>query len=72
MASITNIELAECLESLARKLRNGCGNHGCVIFDPPGMGTNSNCTCRPSVFAMFLRQLSLQVDELGKGMQWHR
>ena len=24
---------------------DGCGNHGCIIHKPVGMGTNSTCTC---------------------------
>ena len=23
----------------------GCGNHGCIIKQPVGLGTNSSCTC---------------------------
>ncbi len=23
----------------------GCGNHGCIIEEPKGMGTNSICKC---------------------------
>jgi len=25
----------------------GCGNHGCVVAKPKGMGTNGPCRCLP-------------------------
>ena len=39
-------KLAESLDAVTRQLRNGCGNHGCVINPPKGVGTNAICRCR--------------------------
>ena len=35
------------VKDLARQLKNGCGNSGCVIKQPVGMHTNGPCRCRP-------------------------
>lgn len=38
-------KLVEAVE----KFMNGCGNHGCKVKVPVGMGTNGPCTCRDRV-----------------------
>ena len=55
-------DLRKSLDRLALKAKFGCGNHGCVILPPKGMGTNSSCTCSPRAFARSLRQLADAVD----------
>ena len=39
------------LESIYNWSTKGCGNHGCVINPPKGMGTNASCQCYPQAFA---------------------
>jgi len=41
------VELVERLQLIISKMLRGCGNHGCVIQSPQGMGTNGACRCRP-------------------------
>lgn len=55
-------DLRKSLDRLALKAKFGCGNHGCVVFQPKGMGTNSSCTCSPRSFARNLRQLADAID----------
>jgi len=52
------------LQGLADRLHGGCGNHGCVIRPPHGLGTNASCRCRPKDFARDLRQLAAALDTL--------
>ena len=40
-----NTELALSLESMARQMRFGCGNHGCRINPTKGQATNTICDC---------------------------
>ena len=63
---MTSIVLAEILESLARKLRHGCGNHGCEINPPKGMGTNCCCQCQPRRFSSDLLLLAVEVERQGR------
>jgi hypothetical protein len=45
--------------------RIGCGNHGCVIHAPVGMGTNSTCVCTPTAFQIQLQWLANEVNKTG-------
>jgi len=42
---VKNTELALSLESMAKQMRHGCGNHGCLINPPKGQATNMICDC---------------------------
>lgn len=57
------------IESLDSQLRYGCGNHGCRIKSPTGMGTNSLCQCTPYEIR---RQLLSLADQFSKqrGEKW--
>jgi hypothetical protein len=58
-------DLIHSLEMLLKQMKYGCGNHGCVIRPPKGMGTNSICRCYPSYVSHDLRELSnlvLRID----------
>lgn len=46
----------ELLELVGR-LTNGCGNHGCVIKQPDGVGTNGPCRCTVHTMAKTLIRL---------------
>jgi len=43
--------------------QNGCGNHGCRIKKPVGMGTNSTCSCNPDAFKTALWSMLLALDK---------
>lgn len=60
-------DLRESLTKLQMKLNHGCGNHGCCINDPKGMGTNASCTCSPEAIAKQLRRLS---EMVGTETEW--
>lgn len=64
----TPFTLADLINSVARlhnQLLHGCGNHGCVIKPPTGIGTNAICRCRPDQIARDLKKLSQAVDRVG-------
>lgn len=60
---MTPSEIADSLDQLSRKLRVGCGNHGCRISPPEGMGTNSICQCMPIKFAKEFLELATVCEE---------
>lgn len=61
----TREDLQESLNYLQLQLLHGCGNHGCVINQPKGLGTNSVCNCRPKVFVKTLLNLAMLTEEMG-------
>ena len=48
---------------LQRKLKYGCGNHGCLIHDPPGQGTNMICRCSPLAFSKWLLEIAAELED---------
>jgi hypothetical protein len=48
----------------------GCGNHGCRIDPPKGMGTNSTCQCTPHEFSETLLHLASEASKHGKYARW--
>ena len=67
---LTPAELADILECVVNHLRFGCGNHGCIINPPKGMGTNSTCQCRPALFRDALLNLASMCEETGR--EWRQ
>lgn len=59
-------DLSESVERLARRLKHGCGNHGCRINPPKGMGTNVVCNCSPREIAKLLLDLAVITEEMGR------
>lgn len=55
--------LIDVLEGLLRKLKFGCGNHGCLVSPPKGQGTNMGCTCKPRDFSRHLLNISMELAE---------
>lgn len=60
------LELQEDVENLARRLKYGCGNHGCRINPPKGMGTNSICQCTPLKISRALLELAERAEQMGR------
>jgi hypothetical protein len=58
-------DLLRSVNDLHDKLVYGCGNHGCVIKPPAGMGTNAICRCRPKHIAAVLGRLADAVESAG-------
>lgn len=50
--------------SIADRLQNGCGNHGCVINPPTGMGTNSGCKCAPKCIKRDIEYMLKEFPEM--------
>lgn len=59
-------EVRERLERLTRQMTKGCGNHGCWIAQPEGLGTNGACRCAPREIARQLTDIARQLQ----GMRW--
>lgn len=57
--------IANQLEFLARRLRNGCGNAGCIVKEPEGMHTNGCCNCQPKHYASLLMGLAIECEQMG-------
>ena len=58
-------DLIDGLEGIIRQLTHGCGNHGCRINPPTGMGTNAICSCTPKKMARNFRCLKERMEEYG-------
>lgn len=58
-------DLLSSVTNLRNQVLHGCGNHGCIIKPPSGMGTNSTCRCQPYRIAKDLRRLADAVDKNG-------
>jgi hypothetical protein len=69
MTPMTPEAIANQLEYLAKRLRNGCGDGNCQIKIPAGMHTNASCVCDPTRFASQLLGLSLACEEHGRRWQ---
>lgn len=52
---MTKHDVIEVLQGIERRLEHGCGNHGCCVKQPTGMGTNGACRCSPREVAKELR-----------------
>lgn len=46
------------LEHMVDQLKNGCGNHGCIIKRPSGQATNGACKCASRNIATKLQRLA--------------
>lgn len=44
---VTRAYVLKRLEAEVKRLRYGCGNHGCVVAPPGDVGTNGGCFCGP-------------------------
>ena len=42
----------------------GCGDHGCVIAPPEGMGTNGGCRCRDWKLKLYIQRLEREIVSL--------
>jgi len=62
----TLAETRKMIDDIQFRLANGCGNHGCQIKQPTGMGTNSSCRCNPSVFAEELFYIGLELERYNR------
>jgi hypothetical protein len=60
------------LEHIYNWATKGCGNHGCVINPPKGMGTNASCQCSPQSFADALLDLGEQVVPESRYKKWDK
>lgn len=58
--------LQEELEKLLNWSKYGCGNHGCRIYKPKGMGTNGSCQCSPYAFGERMLYLASELEKDGK------
>lgn len=58
-------DLSESIDRLARLLKYGCGNHGCRIKPPKGMGTNAVCKCNPHRISRLLLDLAALTEQMG-------
>lgn len=59
--------IAEFFERLASQMWTGCGNHGCVINPPKGMGTNAGCKCEGYQFKREINWILREIpDRWGK------
>ncbi len=59
-------DLIEDVKKLVSHLKYGCGNHGCIINPPKGMGTNMSCKCSALNFSRILLVLAEQVEAMGR------
>jgi hypothetical protein len=66
MPPYTIDDIRQAIKQLDRQLTYGCGNHGCRIKPPVGMGTNASCRCTPIEMANRLLNLSLFLEEMGR------
>ena len=57
--------IADALESLAQKLRYGCGDHHCKIQRAHGLGTNGGCKCSRLPDCLVEVAAQLQIDMAG-------
>lgn len=48
----------------------GCGNHGCIVAAPKGLGTNGQCTCANYRGQRCIHQLRKHVAELEENQNW--
>jgi hypothetical protein len=53
----------ESIKRLYDQSINGCGNHGCLISRPTGMGTNSSCKCTPREIIRNLRRIADRLEQ---------
>lgn len=51
------------------RIRNGCGDHSCLVLKPKGMGTNGGCRCIPPGVGFAKRQeIVLELQRRGYPM----
>ncbi len=58
------------MEKLNLWAQHGCGNHGCTIEKPKGMGANMGCNCRARDFSMHLLELAAEIESTHGPYQW--
>jgi hypothetical protein len=63
---VTLEEMKRELALIQRRLVYGCGNNGCRIYQPKGMGTNAICHCGPQNTSRELLSLALEAEETGR------
>ena len=56
----------------------GCGNHGCIINPPIGVGTNGRCRCLDGLetknrlkVTKLIVELRREIDDLHDQLNWH-
>ena len=65
-------DLQQDVEHLANRLKNGCGNHGCVIKEPV-IGTNGGCKCTPRQVMNEMLNLTCAIERMNnKGASWNK
>jgi hypothetical protein len=64
-------EFQKELNNFNNWVQNGCGNHGCVIKQPKGMGTNAGCQCSPHRFSEILLWLAAEIEPENKRDQFN-
>lgn len=66
-------DLQEDIQRLATKLKDGCGDGGCIIKKPSGMHTNAGCRCTPRQIQNHLLELASMIDRMNnKGALWNK
>jgi hypothetical protein len=65
-------ELQKRINSLHHWATVGCGNHGCQIMPPKGMGTNAGCSCTPHAFSEVLLNLAADLAVGGRYAKWDK
>lgn len=59
---MTLTQARNTIDDIQARMHLGCGNHGCCIQAPIGMGTNSVCRCTPREIARRLRWLAQELE----------
>lgn len=59
------------LQEILSRLEWGCGDHGCKIHKPKGMGTNGGCQCRPRYIAAKLLDIAEDIERLNANWRNH-
>jgi len=62
----SRLTIAHEIRQIAEHMENGCGNHGCVIRKPGGMGTNAPCHCSPRRFVKYLLDAAVLAESVGR------
>ena len=70
MNNVTLVTIQGAISHLNNRIHFGCGNHGCLIKAPKGMGTNMNCKCTPEKIRKDILGIALAIESMGK--EWKK
>ena len=70
MSNVTLTTIQDAIHNLSERIHFGCGNHGCLIKAPKGMGTNMNCKCTPREISRELLDIAISIEKMGK--EWKK